>query len=207
MKSGNIFQRSNPMQSSKPSAQKPRFKVSDNMFEQFKSIGSGVGQSFKQDLVGGAGSTAMNSLFNPNRVRPNENRPSPEFPSFMRKPEQKIEKPREVFVFTKEDLEVKKRIEEIRGQLRMMIEALQKVDVGLQKAVESPISETGIYYVNFLDRIKEVLEALQKELSSAGTWNTMSQSRKKHKGYWAQYKKKGTQFGLSNELKMTHQTG
>lgn len=201
-KSANIFQSSNHK---KPA---PRFQVSDNVVEQVRGMGTGVAQSFKRDLIGGMGKTAMNSLFNPGLLRPAENRPFSEFP--MRREQfgpKKIEKPREFFVYTAKEAQMQKKIEEVRYELKLIIAQLKNVDKEVVKAVNAPIPESGTYYLNFLDRLKAILHVLRKELEQGGTWMQMMQGRKKHKGYWAMYKKKGTSFGLSSERFAATQTG
>lgn len=206
-RSTNVFQQQGKVQQKK---KKSRFKVTDNVVEQFRDVGRSVKSGLKNDLVKGMGSTAMKSIFNPKQLgaRKSETGFQPERP--FRRPalrKREIERPREVYVFTAKEHEMKQKIEEIRAELKEMIAQLKAVDKEIKKAVQTPIPEAGVYYINFLNRLKVVLAVLGKELGRSNTWLQMSQSRKKHRGYWALYKKKGTKFGLSSELKVGRQTG
>lgn len=202
MKSGNIFQASKPKK-------KPRFKVQDTIGEHIRSIGSDVAKSVKKDLIKGSAQSAAKSIFNPSSLRPREGLQRPEFPfsrEQFQKP-QKIERPRETFLYTAKEAEMQRKIEDIRHELKEMIEQLQNVSREISKSVNAPIAQAGVYYINYLDRLKAVLTVLRKELSESSTWGALTQSRKKHRGFWSQYKKQGTQFGLSSEHKMTRSAG
>ncbi len=208
MKSGNIFQQPPQQQPKK----QPRFKVSDTAAEQFRSIGSGVASGIKRDLFGGIASDAANSIFGSPRPQSSEQRQTPEFP-FARREQfgpPKIEKPREHFVYSAKEAELEHKVAEIRQELKVLIEQLKQAGKevsAIEQQVNAPAQEKGVYYLNFLDRLKVILKVLVKELQDSNTWLTMMKSRKQHKGYWAQYKKKGTSFGLSDERKVSNQAG
>ncbi len=200
-------QSTNIFQQQKPKSTLPRFQVKNNVLEQLRDVGGSTGRSLKRDLFGSVGQTAVDSMFNPSLLRPQENRPFPESPfrreSMMPK---KIEKPREFAVFTHQDLEVQKRITEIRQELQFMIEQLKTVDRQIEKSIDSPMPETGVYYLNYLDRLKELLVGLREEMNS-NSWLSIMQSRKKHKGYWAMAKKKQSSFTLNHDRSVATQTG
>lgn len=209
MKSGNIFQQ--PLQQQQTKKQS-RFTVSDTVAEQFRSIGSGVGTTLKRDLIGGMANDAMGSIFGSPRQQTGEQRPMPEFP-FARREQMgppKIEKPREHFVYSAKEAELEHKVAEIRQELKVLIEQLKQAgkEVShIEQQVNAPAQEKGVYYLNFLDRLKVVLKVLIKELQDSNTWLAMMKSRKQHRTYWAMYKKKGTQFGLSDERKVSNQAG
>jgi len=98
-------------------------------------------------------------------------------------------------------------LEEIRAELKHLIAEIKTVNQEIQQAVDGQLVDPDTYHLNYLDRIKIMLKNMLKQLGESRTWLTTQKSRKKQMGYWNQYKKKGTSFGLNHERTVATQVG
>lgn len=113
----------------------------------------------------------------------------------------------EFVVFSKQEQQTMKEIEAIRQELVLLVNTIKEVDFEVKKAVlEIPVNP-GIYHVRFLERIRKLLKLVREKLEDSRCWLKLSTTRKRQKGYWGMYKKKGTSFGLSGERVVSTQTG
>jgi len=201
----------------------------DNMIEQFRGVGRNVGKSVVKDVAQGISRDALSSLFgSPNTARSGDmqagkpislgknplsrGRFSPErFPRSPFKKEKKEWKPlvsqETMNRLRAQENEVQKRIEEVRVEIKQLINELKGVDREIVRTVEQPFVNPGEYHISFLDRLKAVLNIMLKEMKDSRSWLAVMQSRKKQRTFWSLYKKKGTKFGLSSEHTVTRQVG
>lgn len=113
----------------------------------------------------------------------------------------------EIILFTLQERAALGEIEEIRKELIAIIKTIKQVDFEVQKTVMEIPARPGIYHIRFLERIRRVLKLIREKLEDSRTWLKLSVSKRKQRGYWSMYKKKGTSFGLSGERVVSTQTG
>src|SRR3989344_3421954 len=132
----------------------------------------------------------------------------PNFPGRARRMEQKPAFNPEIMRQLKEqELLVQRKIDEIRMEIKQLISEVKTVDKEIQQAASNEYVDPGEYHLNFLDRLKTALNLMLVEMKTSSTWLQTHKSKKKRMGYWAQYKKKGTTFGLSHERNVATQVG
>lgn len=202
--------------SGSPKPQRPKYQ-NDSILESLRSIGGNVGKTIAKDVVGGAATDALTSLFGGPVKRQGELTPNkpfnfqkdmagrPErmpFPGF-RRPEVK---PREPFI-KKEEPHLKEQIQAVQAELKALAASIKSLSNDIQKAVTETPVDPGIYHKNFYERIRSVLKLMREQIDDSRTWLNLSSSRKSKKGYWGKYKKHGTSFGLSNERTLATQSG
>lgn len=103
--------------------------------------------------------------------------------------------------------QIMQQIEAVRQELRLLVAALKNVDQSIVNAVDGQMVDPGEYHLAFLERIKTVLKLIRQNLQSSSSWLNVMKTRKRQKGFWAQYKKKGTEWGLNNERSVATQVG
>jgi hypothetical protein len=88
-------------------------------------------------------------------------------------------------VFNAREAQVKKQIDEIRYELKLLnkeVEAFSKdIEMTVMANVAAP-GQTGTYYFNFFQKLREFIILLRKKIHSARTWATTMNSKKKKKG-------------------------
>lgn len=202
--STNLFQSSTPKKRPMPSH--------DSILEAFRDLGSDVKKSVTNDVVGKTASNAFQSLFGQmpkpgESRRPNPfERPNPfgrkEAPQPMPRPE--ILSPQRI---SEEQARTKQQLDSLRAELIMLAKSVGKLNLEVEKAVKEVPVDPGVYHVNFLDRLKQVIQLIRKRVDDSNEWLQLSKSRKKQQGYWGKYKKHGTKFGLSADRTPATQTG
>ncbi len=113
----------------------------------------------------------------------------------------------ELILFSADDREIAQEIQIIRVEIAKLVKTVKEVDFAIQKAVMDIPVNPGVYHLNFLERIKKLLKLVKQKLEDSKTWLKHNTSKKKQRGYWMQYKKKGTSFGLSSERNVATQSG
>ena len=215
-------------QQPKPKQARP---LNDSLIEQLRDLGRGFGTTVKDDLVGGVANDALASLFGAPKtgnLKPgqevNLNQSQPKAPAegahqlpqrperfpfpFRRREQFKPQySPETVALLRQQEAHVAQKIEEIRAELKHLIAEIKTVNQEIQQAVDGQLVDPDTYHLNYLDRIKIMLKNMLKQLGESRTWLTTQKSRKKQMGYWNQYKKKGTSFGLNHERTVATQVG
>lgn len=182
--------------------------TSDSLSEQLRSIPRATSKSLKNDLIKGGAKTAWKQFWGVESTGSSE----------AIKPREKIERKeplrragyeirQEIVLFSQREQEIANEIEAIRYELEVIIKTVSEVDFEVQKTVMDIPVKPGIYHVRFLERIKQLLKLIREKLEDSRTWLKLSVSKKRQRGYWALYKKKGTSFGLSGERVVATQTG
>lgn len=116
-----------------------------------------------------------------------------------------------------EDIFVKKQVERLMAEVRQEIKALQKANQSFEAKIRDierialqPLpKKPGIYHVRFFEIILKILKSMRAKIGESRTWLEALSSKKKKRGslFTFRAKKKGTQYSLSEELKLTRQTG
>jgi hypothetical protein len=109
----------------------------------------------------------------------------------------------QIKVYEAQELKVKKEIEEIRDQLKLLILDVKKfhkeVEVTLMTEIAEPGRE-GKYYVSFFQQLRSLIMLMRQRVQSARTWAQQSQSYNKKK---KKKKGPGAMFG-AQETKAVH---
>jgi hypothetical protein len=93
------------------------------------------------------------------------------------------------------------------------IEAIKRANSALAAEVKdiekltitSANEKPGIYHIRFLELMLSFLQSLRSKISYSSTWLQAMQSKKKKRGslFASLSKKRGTQYSMSEEIKMT----
>lgn len=104
--------------------------------------------------------------------------------------------------------EVSVKIQEIVIELKRLTASSQELQTQFKYVTaEQRISKPGKYHLTFFEFMLAMVRSARMKIESSGAWLSASQSKKSKKGYWNQFKKHGTSFGLSNERVVATQTG
>jgi hypothetical protein len=194
-----------------PSTPKQQPKVTnDSILESLRTLGNNVGNTVAKDVTGKIATDALSSLFGapaqpqgeltanrPLNLRP-ERQPMPGY----RRPEMQTRAP----YVAREEPQLKQEIESIRAELKALASSIKSLSSDIQKTVNEVPVDPGVYHKNFFARLRSVLVLLREQIDDSRAWMSM-QNNRKQKGYWGNYKKHGTSFGLSNERTLATQAG
>ncbi|MBI1869466.1 hypothetical protein HYS11_00670 [Candidatus Gottesmanbacteria bacterium] len=191
---------------------------SDSFFENFKDIGSGISQGVVDDFAKGTAKGVGQGLVNPffgvghgGEALDRQER--------LANIERKDQQPQQTYyerfkeetiLFREQDQDVIRQIEAIRRDLRGLIKQMADLSSVMQEAEKAIAMETavpGTYHVSFFERLRRIIGMFRKQIAESRTWLSLSQSKKKQRGYWKMYKKHGTTFGLSHERVIATQAG
>jgi len=119
-------------------------------------------------------------------------------------------------LFSRRDVEESRQIEEIKELIQAIkqeVESIKKADKTLMDQVsdiekltlDSMPEKMGIYHVRFLEIVLKVLQTMRLKVGESGTWMQALMSKKKKRGsaFATRTKSKGTQYSMSEELKIT----
>ncbi len=111
-------------------------------------------------------------------------------------------------VFSAKEKQDEQKLDEIRAQLKNLAKQVKTLDTNLLKAVESPVSEAGVYHENFLSHIQKMIQIFSLKVQEANSWLSLYNSRSAKKGtYWGMAKKGGTSFTQANERSVATSVG
>lgn len=111
-------------------------------------------------------------------------------------------------VSRQQERSIETKIQEILVELKRLVHTSAALQVEYREiAVEQRVVKAGKYYVSFFEWLLTVIRAARMRIEDSGAWLSTMKSKKGQKGYWAQFKKHGTSFGLSNERVVATQTG
>lgn len=104
--------------------------------------------------------------------------------------------------------ELESKLQEIVIELKRLASSSKVLQAEFKEVtVDQRITKPGKYHVNFFEWVLTVVRAARMRVEDSGAWLSAMKSKKKNKGYWEQFKKKGTSFALSNERNVATQTG
>ena len=169
-------------------------------------IAKGVGQGLSS-FFGGAAGHGGESMDRQERPHNLDRREAPQQTYEQR------QKSNEILLFSgperRKQQQYENELNAVRAELDAIIKELQSLGHAVQEAekvVAQETPEVGVYQVNMLDKIRQMLKLFRQQIADSGAWLNVASSKKK-KGYWAKYKKHGTSFGLSQERTVATQAG
>jgi len=117
-------------------------------------------------------------------------------------------RPVEKLVFNQADQEIKLQVTATQEELKKLALSTQNLAKEVETAaVQTPVNP-GIYHLNFFERLRQKIILLKKKIDESATWlGEFNQRSAKRNYYWAQVKKSGTKFMLSQERYMATQAG
>lgn len=104
---------------------------------------------------------------------------------------------------------IKQLIEEIRAEAEALKKATSTITAEIREiekvALENLPEKVGVYHVRFLEVVLKLVKSLRAKASESKVWLEALLTRRGKRGslFLALSKKKGTQYSLSEELKMT----
>jgi hypothetical protein len=111
-------------------------------------------------------------------------------------------------IFSSKEVQIEKKIEYIRQQLKDLSKQLKRLDINIVKAVQSPVIEAGEYHENYLEHLQKMIHLFSLKVNRANSWLEMYQSRSIKQGtYWGMAKTKGSSFTQNNERNIATSVG
>lgn len=99
--------------------------------------------------------------------------------------------------------EIKKEIEELRIEIKKLIQVTENIDSQIENSIDQNISEFNEYQLNFFQRIKNFIINFRKNISEAGIWiESFSRRKSKRNAFWNRardHKSGGEQYLFSGE--------
>lgn len=199
----------NLMMQQQPKKKAPVY-ANNNVLESLRGVGTSVGKTIAKDVVAQTTNDMLSSIFGavPRSGELQQNQPI-EFiqkqenitPQISRRTETQRSIPRI------EETEIKQKIESIRAELKALAQSMKNLRQEITKTVmETPV-DPGIYHLNFFDHLRSYLQAMKENIDDSRTWLAASNNCKAKKGYWGQFKKHGTSWGMSNERSIATSAG
>jgi len=199
----------NLMMQQQPKKKAPVY-ANNNVLESLRGVGTSVGKTIAKDVVTQTASDMLSSIFGgaPRSGELRQNQPI-EFtqkqesvaPQISRRTETQRSAPRI------DETEIKQKIESIRTELKALAQSMKSLRQEITKTVmETPV-DPGIYHLNFFDHLRSYLQAMKENIDDSRTWLATSNNCKAKKGYWGQFKKHGTSWGMSNERSIATSAG
>lgn len=194
----------------------------DSFLEALRDLGSGITDSAIHDLGEGmAESTASqitgrpkaSGLLSQNEVvNLTESQPSQEATRERIRRQFTQEhadlRRQEKLIFTRKEQEVRLQIKALQGELGKLAASTEGLAQEVKLATIQATVEPGVYHLTFLQRLKELIQLFRKRIEESRSWLALANRRaKKRSFYWAQAKKSGTKFMLSQERYMSTQAG
>jgi len=182
----------------------------DNVLESLRGIGSSIGKTITKDVIVQTGSDMLQSILsgNPKSGELQQNQ-TIEFSTATEKIP--AVQPRNVeshrTLHRSEDTEVKQKIEGLRTELKALSQSIKNLRQEISKTVLDAPVDPGIYHLNYFEHLRSYLQAMKEQVDDSRTWLVASNNRKAKKGYWGQFKKHGTSFGMSNERSIATSAG
>jgi hypothetical protein len=181
----------------------------DNILESLRGVGSSIGKTVVKDVIAQGGTDIIQSIFGSipksgelkqnQKIEfnvQNERAPAPvnKIETFQRMP-------------SSDEQEVRQKIDKIRVELHALSQSVKGLRQEISKTIiETPINP-GVYHLNFLEHLQSYIKIMKQEIDDSRTWLMATNTKKAKKGYWGQYKKHGTTFGLSHERSIATSAG
>lgn len=171
----------------------------DSFLEALRDLGGGVVDSM-------AGELKPNQPLNLNqltRVEEKQERQARQFQQEFLDIRQQ-----ERLVWTRKEQDTKLQIAAILEELKKLASATKNLTKEVDVAAKQVPVEPGVYHLSFFEKLRETLVLLRKRIEESATWlSAFNQKAKKRNFYWAQVRKSGTKFMLSQERYMATQAG
>ncbi len=197
----------------------------DGFFEAFSDIADSIGKSVKTDLLGGTAKNIHDQLIGSAKSKtPPTETPDFDFSEWMDAREEEMEeearlrgreeerafqnvKQSEKLIYSLSDEKLKREIEAVRQDLKLLIAEMGKAEKQIESAVMQQVVDPGVYHLNFFEKLRSWLVFMRKSLQEGELWMEMWHTRSKQGAYWKGVKKSGTKFMLSQERYMATQAG
>jgi len=203
---------------SKKDKKQSRNFLNQNPLESLGGILQGTGTTLAKDLAGAGASDLFGQLLGietPKEAKSGELREGEEL-NLKKAKEQAVEPGidyrREIvhserITSRENERAIQVRIEEIYIEIKKLVSSSQELESQFKDvAVETPIIKPGKYHENFFEWIFSTIKKARMRIEESAGWLSAMHSKKDRK-YWAQFKKHGTTFGLSNERVVATQVG
>lgn len=194
-----------------------------NIIESLKDVGGGAVKSVKEDLITKVPEDLMDQLFWPvsqknysGEIIPGESLEFNKVISGQKKEEDNLKKQIsfERRLFEEERIQVQKKTNELRIQLKVIVDevillAKNTQDLGNEiqiASMQAPV-EPGVYHVIFFEKLLDFIKSFRKKIEEASIWLHATNKRAEKKNYWTTYKKHGGKFLLSGEHYLTRSAG
>lgn len=105
-------------------------------------------------------------------------------------------------VYDRRQMDVKKEIQELQAEIKKLKALTNDLNTEVEKAIDSTIYEYNEYQINFLQRIRRIINDLRKDICESTDWLAcFNQKKKKRNCFWnnAKSKKGGSQYLQSGE--------
>lgn len=113
-------------------------------------------------------------------------------------------------VYSARDKQIEKKIEEIRQELKALAKQIVKYDQNVTQAIQTQVVSPGTYHVSFFEHIRQIIALIRKNVAEANSWLSVFKKRsasKKGGAFWANTKKGGSSYMLSNEHAIARSAG
>ena len=177
-------------------------------FENLKDLGDGIARSTAEE--------AVKQITGRGTLKPEE---PLEFEKYIAEREKEIRgeerrfyerrRAQEKILWTAEQQKTALQIETIQEELKKLVNETEGLSREIKTAAVQAIVEPGVYHLNFLERLLELIKLIRKKIQESKTWlaEWNAYCKKKRNYYWVQVKKSGTKFMLSSERYMATQAG
>ena len=196
-----------------------RLPSNDSFLEALRDLGMGVGDSVVNDVLKGIPQEALNQVTGKKsgELKPNQTLNLNQ----LAKAEEKFERQTEGFtqefldirrqerlIWRQEEEKTKLQIAAILEELKKLASATKNLANEVDIAAKQIPVEPGVYHLSFFEKLRETLLLFRKRVEDAATWlSAFNQRAKRRNYYWAQVRKSGTKFMLSQERYMATQAG
>lgn len=117
-------------------------------------------------------------------------------------------KRQEKLVYSHQEKETQLQIKVVREELAGLAKSVKKLDKEVEIATKLEPVEPGVYHLSFFEKLKIALREMAQRIDESATWLAAFNRRAKRRNYyWAQVRKSGTKFMLSQERYMATQVG
>jgi hypothetical protein len=206
---------------------KQRERANDDSFESVDSLGKGLANSFKNDVVKGFSHDFWEQLLaakGETREGASGDLREGEEISFKREEfrreakknaqiEAGIDYRRDIIhaekrIGNENSQRLSIRVEEIIIELKNLSKSSKALETEFRGITTIAMPKTpGKYHQNFFEWMLSVVRTARIRVESAEQWLKAIGGKGKKKDYWGLYKKHGTSFGLSGERTVAQQTG
>ncbi len=106
----------------------------------------------------------------------------------------------EKVIFSQKKQETQNQIKSIQKELKFLGSPIKSFNKEVDKVIEQTPVNPGIYHVNFLEKIRQIVVVMRKRTEDSSTWlEAFNQKMAKKHNFWYLAKKVGTQWSLSGE--------
>lgn len=188
---------------------KKRLTNSDSFLEALRDLGSGITDSIARDVIQGVPEEAFKQISGrkSGELKPNK-------PLFLSETRESFSQDfldirrQERLIWSQKEQQTKLQIAAILEELKKLTQTTKNLAKEVEVASQQVPVEPGVYHVSFFEKLRQTLILFRKKIEESVTWlSAFNQKAKKRNFYWAQVRKSGTKFMLSQERYMATQAG